>query len=43
MQQSAGIMINYLYRLSDIEDNHEAYTGEGRVVASVGINRLARG
>ncbi|HJT05425.1 MAG TPA: malonyl-CoA decarboxylase [Stellaceae bacterium] len=43
MQQSAGIMINYLYRLADIEDNHEAYTGEGRVVASVAINRLARG
>jgi malonyl-CoA decarboxylase len=43
MQQSAGIMINYLYRLSDIEDNHEAYTGEGRVVASLAINRLARG
>ena len=43
MQQSAGIMINYLYRLADIEDNHESYTGEGRVVASVGINRLARG
>ena len=43
MQQSAGIMINYLYRLADIEDNHEAYAGEGRVVASVAINRLARG
>jgi malonyl-CoA decarboxylase len=36
-------MINYLYRLADIEDNHEVYTGEGRVVASVAINRLARG
>jgi malonyl-CoA decarboxylase len=36
-------MINYLYRLAEIEDNHEAYTGDGRVVASVTINRLARG
>ena len=34
LQQSAGIMINYLYRLPDIEENHEAYTGEGRVTAS---------
>ncbi len=43
MQQSAGIMINYLYRLAEIEDNHEAYTGEGRVAASVAISRLAKG
>src|SRR5216684_550588 len=43
MQQSAGIMINYLYRLAEIEDNHEAYTGEGRIAASVAISRLARG
>jgi malonyl-CoA decarboxylase len=32
-------MINYLYRLPDIEKNHEAYTGEGRVTAA---NALAR-
>ena len=43
IQQSAGIMINYLYRLSEIEDNHEAYTGEGRIVASPAISRLGRG
>src|ERR1700757_1190832 len=30
LQQSAGIMVNYLYRLADIEVNHEAYRGEGR-------------
>jgi malonyl-CoA decarboxylase len=42
MQQSAGIMINYLYRLSEIEANHEAYTGEGRVAASTALTRLAK-
>ena len=34
LQQSAGIMVNYLYRLADIEANHEAYRGEGRVAAA---------
>lgn len=42
LQQSAGIMINYLYRLPDIEENHEAYTGEGRVAASPAILRLLK-
>jgi malonyl-CoA decarboxylase len=42
LQQSAGIMINYLYRLADIEENHEAYTGEGRVTASAAITRLLK-
>lgn len=42
LQQSAGIMINYLYRLADIEENHEAYTGEGRVAASPTITRLLK-
>jgi malonyl-CoA decarboxylase len=42
LQQSAGIMINYLYRLSEIEQNHEAYTGEGRVTASPAITRLLK-
>jgi malonyl-CoA decarboxylase len=42
LQQSAGIMVNYLYRLSDIEANHEAYRGEGRVAASAAIRNLVR-
>jgi malonyl-CoA decarboxylase len=40
--QSAGIMVNYLYRLGDIEANHEAYRGEGRVAASSALRNLAR-
>ena len=42
LQQSAGIMVNYLYRLSEIEANHEAYRGEGRVAASSAIRNLLR-
>ncbi len=42
LQQSAGIMVNYLYRLADIEANHEAYRGEGRVAASGALSALAR-
>ncbi|HWE73310.1 MAG TPA: malonyl-CoA decarboxylase [Stellaceae bacterium] len=42
LQQSAGLMINYLYRLEDIEENHEAYTGEGRVTASQSVLRLLK-
>jgi malonyl-CoA decarboxylase len=42
LQQSAGIMVNYLYRSADIEANHEAYRGEGRVAASAAIRGLAR-
>jgi malonyl-CoA decarboxylase len=43
LQQSYGMMINYLYRLPEIEENHEAYTGEGRVAASSAFARLAKG
>jgi malonyl-CoA decarboxylase len=42
LQQAAGLMINYLYRLQDIEENHEAYTGEGRVAASPSVLRLLK-
>ncbi len=42
LQQSAGIMVNYQYRLGDIEANHEAYRGEGRVAASSALRNLAR-
>ena len=42
LQQSAGIMVNYLYRLGEIEVNHEAYRGEGRVAGSSALRNLAR-
>jgi malonyl-CoA decarboxylase len=41
LQQSAGIMVNYLYRLADIETNHEAYRGDGEVAAGSSVRHLA--
>lgn len=40
MAQSAGMMVNYRYRLDQIERNHEAYTGEGLVTAASGVRKL---
>jgi malonyl-CoA decarboxylase len=34
LQQSAGMMINYRYKLTHIEANHEAYTGDGKITTS---------
>jgi malonyl-CoA decarboxylase len=42
LQQSHGIMVNYLYDLNDIEKNHEAYAGHRTIVASGAVKRLAR-
>ena len=41
--QSAGIMVNYLYRLSDIEENHEAYSDRGEVRVSSDVRALLKG
>ncbi|MGH6619722.1 MAG: malonyl-CoA decarboxylase, partial [Alphaproteobacteria bacterium] len=42
MQASAGLMVNYLYELGRIEENHERYTGEGGVTASSAVTRLLK-
>ncbi len=42
IERSAGLMVNYLYRLDDVESNHQAYAIEHRVVASHTVKRLAR-
>jgi malonyl-CoA decarboxylase len=42
LQQSAGLMVNYLYRLADIEANHRAYRDDGRVVAASAVRGLTR-
>jgi len=42
LQQSSGMMVNYLYRLGDIEANHKAYRDEGRVVGSSAVRGLIR-
>jgi malonyl-CoA decarboxylase len=43
LRESAGIMVNYLYRLDDIEKNHEAYANDGTVVASGTVKKLLKG
>jgi malonyl-CoA decarboxylase len=43
MRESAGIMVNYLYRLDNIEENHEAYANNGEVVASSAVKKLLKG
>ncbi len=40
--QSTGLMVNYLYKLNDIEANHEAYRGEGKVMTSSTIRALLK-
>ncbi|MBI3453520.1 MAG: malonyl-CoA decarboxylase [Rhodospirillales bacterium] len=40
LRQSFGMMVNYQYRLADIEDHHEAYIGDGEVVAAKEVGGL---
>ncbi|NQU59695.1 MAG: malonyl-CoA decarboxylase [Rhodospirillales bacterium] len=42
VKKSGGIMINYLYDLSRVEDNHEAYTSTGKIMASSGVRNLLK-
>jgi malonyl-CoA decarboxylase len=42
MRQSHGVMVNYLYKLDDIEANHEAFSERGEVVAAPAVKRLLR-
>ncbi|MBY0612726.1 MAG: malonyl-CoA decarboxylase [Beijerinckiaceae bacterium] len=41
-RQSHGIMVNYLYKLDDIEQNHEAFVSKGEVAASAAVTKLLR-
>jgi malonyl-CoA decarboxylase len=42
LRESAGLMVNYLYRLDDIEKNHEAYANQGEVAASSAVKKLLK-
>ena len=42
MRRSAGLMVNYVYRLDDLERNHEAYARERRIVAARRFGVLAK-
>ena len=43
LAESAGMMVNYQYRLGEIEANHEAYTADHRISASTQMRGLSRG
>jgi malonyl-CoA decarboxylase len=39
---SAGMMVNYVYRLDQVERNHEDFVNKGRVVSSRRVDALVR-
>lgn len=39
LKEAAGLMVNYLYDLSAIETNHEAFVNDGAIAASMAVNR----
>lgn len=43
MGQAHGLMVNYLYKLEEIETNHEAFASRGEVAAAPQVRRLVRG
>nr|VFK27534.1 MAG: malonyl-CoA decarboxylase [Candidatus Kentron sp. MB]VFK32087.1 MAG: malonyl-CoA decarboxylase [Candidatus Kentron sp. MB]VFK75647.1 MAG: malonyl-CoA decarboxylase [Candidatus Kentron sp. MB] len=43
LDESAGMMINYLYEATEIERNHEAYVGEGKIAVASGFHDLSKG
>ncbi|PWG62040.1 malonyl-CoA decarboxylase [Sediminicurvatus halobius] len=42
LQQGAGLMVNYLYVLDEIERNHEQFTARGTIATSSEVRDLAR-
>jgi malonyl-CoA decarboxylase len=42
MKQAQGLMVNYAYRLDDIEKNHELFVSKGQVAAAPDVRRLLR-
>ena len=42
MARSAGLMVNYVYRLNEVERNHERYFSSHAIAASPQVEKLAR-
>jgi malonyl-CoA decarboxylase len=42
LQQSFGVMVNYLYDLDELEQNVENFAREGAIATSAAVRRLAR-
>jgi malonyl-CoA decarboxylase len=43
LAQSSGMMVNYLYKLDEIEASHEAYSASGKIAVSSEIKTLLKG
>jgi len=43
IRQSGGVMVNYLYKLDELERNHEAYVNRKHVIAARRVEQLAKG
>ncbi len=41
IKRSLGLMVNYVYRLNELEKNHEAYATRQQIAASADFHRLA--
>jgi malonyl-CoA decarboxylase len=42
LDQSLGLMVNYLYKPDELESNHEMFFQEGKIAASPALRRLLR-
>jgi malonyl-CoA decarboxylase len=42
VRRSFGLTVNYVYRLTDLERNHDGYANQFRVASSAAFRRLAR-
>ena len=42
INESAGMMVNYLYKLDDIESNHETYRDNAKTITSNGVQSLLK-
>ncbi len=40
IKQSAGIMVNYYYKLSEIDENHEEFMAHGKIAASKNVRNM---
>ena len=40
LERAAGLMVNYAYRLGEMEQNHERFEGEGEVAVGPDLRRL---
>ncbi|MCK4503758.1 MAG: malonyl-CoA decarboxylase family protein [Desulfuromonadales bacterium] len=42
LKQSAGLMVNYRYKLEHIDANHEAYIGDGEIVCGKEVRKIRK-